>query len=95
MQCSPLPSIVLSADSSIEPKNLTVYPNPAKNEIAFDLPLAQSVMTLFDITGKKIRQARLQGRNQRIDIENLNSGVYLIRIESVNSIYHGKFVVGK
>ncbi|HKK40341.1 MAG TPA: T9SS type A sorting domain-containing protein [Cryomorphaceae bacterium] len=95
MQCDPLPQIVLANESQVEPKALNVYPNPAQHEIAFDLPLAHASMTILDITGKEIRQAQLQGGNQRIDIEKLGSGVYLIRIATANSIYHGKFVVEK
>jgi hypothetical protein len=95
MHCEPLPLIVLSDNSANEPKPLNIYPNPANDEIAFDLPIAQATMTIFDITGKDVRQAQLQGGNQRFDIENLESGVYLIRIKSAGSVYHGKFVVEK
>jgi hypothetical protein len=95
MHCEPLPLIVLSDESVPVPERLTVYPNPAREEISFDLPLSSATMTIFDITGKEIRQKFLQGGNQRIDVQNLETGVYLIRVESGSSIYHGKFVIKK
>jgi hypothetical protein len=95
MHCEPLPLIVLSDEVTNEPKPLSIYPNPAHAEIAFDLPIEQATLTIFDITGKEVKQAQLQGGNQRLNIENLESGVYLIRVESADSVYHGKFVVEK
>jgi hypothetical protein len=95
LHCSPLPSIVLSRGESVERKELKLYPNPAQNLVAFELPLEQATMTLFDITGKKIKQAQLQGGMQQIDISKLGKGLYMIRIESVNSNYHGKFIIEK
>jgi hypothetical protein len=95
MHCEPLPLIVLSDEVANEPKPLNIYPNPAREEIAFDLQITQATMTIFDITGKEVKQAQLQGGNERLNIENLESGIYLIRVESADSVYHGKFVVEK
>ena len=60
-------------------QNISVYPNPATEEITIDLNDIQlNWLRILDITGREIlREVKLSGTS-KIDIGQLNSGVYFI-----------------
>lgn len=59
---------------------LIAYPNPAKDVINLNLDTIENnvVYTIFDITGKRLMNGFLTSNH--INISNLNSGQYLLRI---------------
>lgn len=63
---------------------LNAYPNPAKDEL---LVLAEvdgnASMTIVDITGKVVMQdqVRFQGNTANLNVANLRSGVYIVRLQ--------------
>jgi hypothetical protein len=72
--------------------DLVIYPNPTKNElnISSTESLQDAIYTIFDINGRRIMNSKL---NQNvIDVSALNSGNYILRIVSGNSIKSQKFI---
>lgn len=75
-------------------KTVKVYPNPAKSFINFEYEYNKaSMITIYDITGKKVMQTNHDGINTQVDISALNNGLYLydIRTSTSEVIKTGKF----
>lgn len=74
---------------------MRVYPNPTEDFIFVD-EIAENIgevrFTLFDISGKKVLERTLIGQ-KRIDISEMNSGIYLYQIFSDQELIQtGKLV---
>ena len=74
--------------------NLLLSPNPAKEELGFDMPDARdgpSSVTLLDPLGNVIRQMEpTPGERVRIDLRTLPPGVYFIRAAAGKRTWFGK-----
>jgi hypothetical protein len=72
--------------------DLVMFPNPTEGILNFEsaADISNKVATVFDITGKKIFSSKLL--NNSIDVSQLNSGVYIIRLEEKGKIINRKFV---
>ena len=61
-----------------------LYPNPAKNVSTLQIPANSSLLntpaTLFDVSGRMIRQYLITGQQQRLDLTNIPQGVYLLKL---------------
>ena len=83
--------------NNVQENSLNIYPNPMNGNcfINFNAP-AQSSTTikLYDITGSLIAQSQevLSKGNHSFSLSGLNSGIYLIKIESENFSYLEKIV---
>lgn len=71
--------------------DLNVYPNPATNYVNIDFSLAEAkkiTMKLMDMTGKVLKQDAVEGiegaNQQRMDIEGVSKGLYLLEISTQN-----------
>jgi hypothetical protein len=61
-----------------------VYPNPVSTELTVELSGAAGQVILSDITGQVIIRSDLQEGDNIISVESLNSGLYLIKIQTVD-----------
>jgi hypothetical protein len=84
------------------PKEITVYPNPAKEYVAFYYNLSDgnevTNLTVSDVTGKPIYQSSLSnGTGQHIwDVKSISNGNYIYSITTKTGLkYSGKIVVQK
>jgi len=67
--------------------SMSVYPNPTISTITLkveDLSLNDLNIELFDIHGKKIQTEKIQNTNTIIELENLPSSIYFLKVESGN-----------
>ncbi|WLD24269.1 T9SS type A sorting domain-containing protein [Flavobacterium dauae] len=62
--------------------SFNVYPNPTTGVINVETTEQLSAFTIYDATGRLIRQSMFDGSNQ-INLENTSNGVYFIRIVTV------------
>jgi hypothetical protein len=90
------------SDNKETPKEITVYPNPAKEYVAFyyNLTDGNKVINLIvsDVTGKLIYQSTLSNTSgQHIwDVKNISNGNYIYSITTKTGLkYSGKIVVQK
>jgi len=69
-----------------EVNKVSVYPNPAQDVlwVANTTSFTATSYTIFDITGKKIGQGNFNGSKNAIDVSNFNSGVYLLKLNSLD-----------
>lgn len=74
---------------------ITIYPNPFDGIINIKHNSEQDFsMNIFDPSGKLVykKQINVTGPNQRINLEQLPSGVYLIYLQSNNLKYFTKLI---
>ncbi|PNQ75446.1 RNA-binding protein [Hanstruepera neustonica] len=71
---------------------LTIYPNPVKNTINFDsaVNLNGRIATVFDLNGKRVLNTKLEQNS--LDVSNLNTGIYVIRLENEGRAINRKFI---
>jgi len=62
----------------------TISPNPAKNNLNIKLSNADSDMKLeiFDVLGKRVHKGLITNLNSSVNVSNLKSGMYLVRISN-------------
>ena len=86
-------TIVLSVDSYTESKEFNVYPNPANNYIVVEGNNIQEV-EIYNMMGTRVLHSNMENASSSaIDINNLSSGIYLVRtIDSDNNISTKKFI---
>jgi uncharacterized repeat protein (TIGR01451 family) len=89
--------VALIANNTVEPNGLNIYPNPAKNEVFIGLPADEDkpgVIDVFDIYGKLIMSQALKASAQnKIELNGLSSGVYMLQVKTAKTSYFGKFVI--
>ncbi len=69
-----------------------VYPNPAENQITFQLGNNQKgIVYLYDVLGQNILTKEISENNNAIDIQNLSNGVYYYNFES-EKVFKGKII---
>lgn len=82
----------LNLEAVASNKNFIVYPNPAENQITFQLENNQKgIIYLYDVLGKNILTKEISDNNSTINIQSLSNGVYYYNFES-DKIFKGKFI---
>lgn len=89
-----LSGFVLSvAENNIE--GFAVYPNPTNNK-TFSITSA-SVETknieIFNILGKKVYETSVSGTNNRIEMDNISSGLYILKVVEADKIATQRLIV--
>jgi len=76
-------------DTPAESFPLKIYPNPAKDFTTVEMKYEQTYYyDIIDITGKKVRSGNFYGANNKIYLDGINNGSYLIQVYNpANSIY--------
>ncbi|MCB0397986.1 MAG: T9SS type A sorting domain-containing protein, partial [Flavobacteriales bacterium] len=84
-------NIITNVSETDEPtENITVFPNPATDQIFIQLGKGQnwdqSTVSVFTISGKKVFQQKIcqQGNLLQMDIRNLEKGTYLLQVTGMN-----------
>ena len=72
--------------------SVLIYPNPVKDIINIETPvdLTNRIATVFDINGKRILNKKLN--DNTLDVSNLASGTYILRLESLGKSISRKFI---
>ncbi len=64
--------------------SLKIYPNPAKKHIYFEGPERSITLTLFNSKGKRVK--RKENFRKKLDITDLPSGLYQLRLKSKSGV---------
>ncbi|NEN21943.1 T9SS type A sorting domain-containing protein [Cryomorpha ignava] len=87
------PEIFTSTEKIKSPTNFKVYPNPSSVYIRVSGAYGQQAnFKIFDLSGRIIQSGNIS-QNELISTENLNSGMYMLWIDSENGGGTAKFVV--
>lgn len=71
--------------SAAEEATWSVYPNPTENALIVRGAQNGKTATLYDLQGKVIVQTTLDGEESMIDIQSVQSGQYLLRIDNITT----------
>lgn len=76
---------------------VSVYPNPAKDQITFITNVNASNIQVFDITGKLMATHKLNSNQTTLSVTDIDNGVYFYTVYDLNGAVIGsdKFVVAK
>ena len=85
------PSTLSSEDFNAFKTEISIYPNPVKNSFA----LNQTVngIEIYTITGQLVANYDSISANQEINVENLGTGIYLVKIKDIQNVYQTKKIV--
>jgi len=79
-------------------EEVRVFPNPASDFIQVTLPAnsADATAGLYDLSGKLLISWNLNGSSQaRLEVKEINTGLYILRIENGNSVTNTKIMLQK
>ena len=71
------------------------YPNPASNYITVTMKSEESILRIIDLSGRTLLTRKIVQPVQRIDLNEMRSGVYLISMESKNSIVTQRLLINR
>jgi len=82
----------------LQENELFIYPNPTSTQITIRLATVNdnkhkhTTMNIYDVTGKAILHAVLETQQSTLDVSFLPTGIYIIKIQTENSVYSRKFI---
>jgi hypothetical protein len=79
------------ATQQLQAANITVYPNPANNELFISAENA-SIAHIYTIVGKQVLQQNIANGENKLSIAHLAKGVYLLQLETETGTVTGRFV---
>jgi hypothetical protein len=78
----------------IEKKNITARPNPATNMFTVDLDeTGTAQVQLFNLVGQLVYSENTNNSSISVDVNNYNSGVYMLKIVQNGKVYTSKVIV--
>lgn len=76
------PFLSLGLESFVD-NELSVYPNPVKNELHIDMDIERDVtINIFDVSGKLVIFETVQGQANTIQMKGLSKGIYFANVKS-------------
>lgn len=86
----------INHNSITENKQLNIFPNPANNFVSIGVNSNNSNLNadliISDINGKQLQKQNLSNNSQIINIEDLPSGIYIVKVYNEKEVFVGKFV---
>ncbi|MFI5220905.1 MAG: T9SS type A sorting domain-containing protein [Bacteroidia bacterium] len=73
-------SNIVSVNVEKPSSKVSVYPNPATNVITINLLPLNSLIEIYDLTGKLMKKILTSEISEEIDISNFETGIYMMRI---------------
>ncbi|MEM7036205.1 MAG: T9SS type A sorting domain-containing protein, partial [Bacteroidota bacterium] len=71
---------------------LSIYPNPAKDELRIDLPEGSASLEIINMQGQVVHRLANPLKQNKIDIQALPTGVYKVRVKGGSSLQVGSFL---
>jgi hypothetical protein len=74
--------------------NFVMYPNPSTDFLTIQLPSGstQANVSVFDLSGRELRSSKITSSINKVDVKDLSTGMYLLRIESEGKIGSKQFI---
>jgi hypothetical protein len=62
--------------------NIKIYPNPAQDYLFIDNANIDDNVNVFNVVGKRVMSFKIETENQAVDITDLKSGIYFLRLNN-------------
>ncbi|MBM3435534.1 MAG: T9SS type A sorting domain-containing protein, partial [Bacteroidetes bacterium] len=88
-------SITVGIETETELQNFTLIPNPASEKLNLFIPCTEKVdrvITIFDLTGRRMIDIKSDLNAIEMDISELTAGSYLIQVSDGRNIIIKKFI---
>lgn len=84
----------LSVNENVSNNKLNVYPNPANGNVNITLGnVSMNNIQIFDISGKLVKSVNNAGNIFSFNTSELNNGLYLVRVQTENSVEISRLIV--
>ncbi|WP_338732656.1 T9SS type A sorting domain-containing protein [Mangrovimonas cancribranchiae] len=83
----------LSVEEAIKETAFNIYPNPVNNNLFVTIDNAKGSVAVYNITGKQVLRKDLQKGTNTLNMTQLSSGVYLVRIQTADVVETKKLIV--
>ena len=77
---------LLLTTNAFDNKNFTYYPNPVKDVLNLSYTKNISSVTVFNLLGQQITTKVVNANQSKIDMSNLASGTYLVKVTADNQV---------
>ena len=74
-------------------ENINIYPNPASNFVTIQSDNHINKVVFFNYTGQYILQENINSNKAEIDLSNMQSGIYFLKIDTKNGISVKKLII--
>lgn len=90
-QSASTPSLSISEANRLE---FEMFPNPASENVSIQLPQGESkaIVQFYDYIGKLALTKTVTNTNNKVDINQLSSGIYILKVATSSKIGTQKFV---
>lgn len=90
-----IPLCVPTSTLKLSKNDILVYPNPNNGFFKIrNLTEQQGQYSIYDITGKSVYNSKLQENTTNVDL-NLNSGIYILKVNNGNYSYSERIIIQK
>ncbi|OFX89006.1 MAG: hypothetical protein A2W99_02635 [Bacteroidetes bacterium GWF2_33_16] len=89
---------LLGLGTGLEVEKLKIYPNPSNGLVNIDLPssiIGNSTVDIYTLSGSKVYSQILNESSNQLNLQHLNTGIYLIRLNKDGIIYTEKIQIRK
>ena len=97
---TPFPDGIM--DNILNYENVNIYPNPSNGFLNVELEAVEKSIvrvSVMDLLGQKVFDNEFRFsegiETQKIDLNNLENGLYIIKLENENRIFNQKFILDK
>ncbi|MBO4613808.1 MAG: T9SS type A sorting domain-containing protein [Bacteroidales bacterium] len=84
----------LNADAEeINADNISIYPNPAKENVTINLPEDNAEISIINVLGQTVKTINATSANETISLEGMNKGMYFFNIKMQDKTITKKVIV--
>lgn len=85
-------NIITSDNPPYDTMKPVVFPNPVSDILRVQSGYVMQYATIYDMYGRLISSEQINSTDHLIDVSKFAPGLYIIRIESFDKLYHFKFI---
>ena len=85
----------ITSVKEIEKKNINIKPNPVTNNftVTLDESNTSALVQLYNLVGQVVYSEQTNASEINVNVSNLNSGVYMLKINQNGKVYTSKVIV--
>jgi len=73
--------------------DIEFFPNPASDFITINSSKEIEEIELFDFTGKRLRKLSIKNKSAQVNVSDINSGVYLLKLTTSKGITYHRIII--